>query len=788
MAEPITNVLGIVGMDNKGEYNENTYYEKLNVVSYNGSSYCAKDSVHNILPTDTTKWQLIASKGDTGDTGATGQNGYTPIKGTDYYTAEDKAELESTLESDVTDEVSSQLSTLTSATPLVASSTAGMTDTSRIYVNTSDGHWYWHNGSTWNDGGTYQSTGIGAGEVGVINLDNTLKETIGIYKPSYTITDGYYIRYDAEIIEQTGYCYTSPIQLKANQKIKLKSRGANQNVSIITKCNQDGTNLVPLVISVDSTLQEYTYETTENIYIILCGRTGTIQEDYIYDLEDKVTLSQLNEKSEYNLNYAFNMTNNSPIIYGGTTFTDYSKTMEQGYFSDGTPSSSTTRIRSIDYVTINQKTKLINLLNNSSYRIFIFNTDNTYVGTTDWITTKSYEYDFTNTKKYKFAFKFNDNSDIIPSDLYDKFFILSGQNDLANSLKETLDIDTNEYPSYWDSTINEISEDINDLKKSYTAANNEIATFFLIGDPHYPSHNYVTSKLIKYLSKKCGINLSICLGDLIEDSTEGHEQNLSRIQDAMNQLQYGIDRMLLTQGNHDNGAGIVDGNGQIKFARVVPDNEWIHHTSSKLLVTPKIEFDELGKAFYYDDEINKIRFISLDSFENKSYTVDSNDVITSSDLGSCTNRQINWLVNNALNNIPSGYGIITFSHKPLYHPVINDQEIERTELTINGSAVITAINNFKNNGGNYIAHLSGHQHHDFLDNLNNIPQVVNLNDGKHWRQKSYWGSQADLVGDSPLKISGTTNECAFDVVIINKTTRHIDLIRVGAGVSRQINY
>lgn len=173
MAEPITNVLGIVGMENKGAYDANAYYEKLNVVSYQGSSYCALNSVHNVLPTDTTKWQLIAEKGDKGDTGAAG---YTPVKGTDYYTASDKAALETDLSHDVTNEVSSQLSTLTSATPLVATSTAGMTDTTRIYVNTTDGHWYWYDGTDWQDGGTYQSTGISDNSIDIYNLNSELQD------------------------------------------------------------------------------------------------------------------------------------------------------------------------------------------------------------------------------------------------------------------------------------------------------------------------------------------------------------------------------------------------------------------------------------------------------------------------------------------------------------------------------------------------------------------------------------------------------------------------------------
>jgi len=81
--------LGKVATTPKGEYNSATTYVKLDIVTYNGSSYvCLQESVGN-LPTDTEYWQLIASKGETGARGQDGQDGYTPIKGVDYFTQED---------------------------------------------------------------------------------------------------------------------------------------------------------------------------------------------------------------------------------------------------------------------------------------------------------------------------------------------------------------------------------------------------------------------------------------------------------------------------------------------------------------------------------------------------------------------------------------------------------------------------------------------------------------------------------------------------------------------------
>ena len=92
MAKVSTN-LGKVATTPKGEYSNETIYVRLDIVTYNGSSYvCLKESVGN-LPTNTEYWQLIASKGDTGAKGQDGQDGHTPVKGVDYFTQEDIASL-----------------------------------------------------------------------------------------------------------------------------------------------------------------------------------------------------------------------------------------------------------------------------------------------------------------------------------------------------------------------------------------------------------------------------------------------------------------------------------------------------------------------------------------------------------------------------------------------------------------------------------------------------------------------------------------------------------------------
>ena len=74
-------IIGKVGLTPKKDYDLNTSYKRLDLVSYEGSSYvCLKDCI-GILPTNDIYWQLSASKGD------------LPINGVDYNTPEEKEEF-----------------------------------------------------------------------------------------------------------------------------------------------------------------------------------------------------------------------------------------------------------------------------------------------------------------------------------------------------------------------------------------------------------------------------------------------------------------------------------------------------------------------------------------------------------------------------------------------------------------------------------------------------------------------------------------------------------------------
>lgn len=64
------------GLVPKGAYDNGTDYAVGDSVDYNGSSYVMYvNAAAGVLPTDTTKWQVLANKGTTGSTGPTGATG-----------------------------------------------------------------------------------------------------------------------------------------------------------------------------------------------------------------------------------------------------------------------------------------------------------------------------------------------------------------------------------------------------------------------------------------------------------------------------------------------------------------------------------------------------------------------------------------------------------------------------------------------------------------------------------------------------------------------------------------
>lgn len=158
-----------------------------------------------------------------------------------------------------------QINGLASGSPLVASSTSGMTDTSRIYVNTTDGHWYWYDGTTWQDGGIYQGSFVDKSDP----IYEKLKNTINLENIILSNLIEGYINNRKIITPDTRFHYTQPIPLKAGETIFVNCKSINSGVSVISWVLQNGTIMQPFVLGIDGTTRLYEYTTDNDIYVVV---------------------------------------------------------------------------------------------------------------------------------------------------------------------------------------------------------------------------------------------------------------------------------------------------------------------------------------------------------------------------------------------------------------------------------------------------------------------------------------------------------------------------------------
>lgn len=85
---------------------------------------------------------------------------------------EEEKMLRQNIDFELQNQITNGLSKISSGTPLIANSLDEMTDTTRIYINTANGHWYCYNGNFFEDCGVYQSTVIADRSINLKQLSN----------------------------------------------------------------------------------------------------------------------------------------------------------------------------------------------------------------------------------------------------------------------------------------------------------------------------------------------------------------------------------------------------------------------------------------------------------------------------------------------------------------------------------------------------------------------------------------------------------------------------------------
>ena len=98
-----------------------------------------------------------------------------------YQDFENRVNDDLTLQDAKLDALDNKVDSLASGSPLVASSTAEMTETDRVYVNTTDGNWYYYDGDSWEIGGVYQATGVDPNDPVIKGITDKVDDCIKYY-------------------------------------------------------------------------------------------------------------------------------------------------------------------------------------------------------------------------------------------------------------------------------------------------------------------------------------------------------------------------------------------------------------------------------------------------------------------------------------------------------------------------------------------------------------------------------------------------------------------------------
>lgn len=207
------------------------------------------------------------------------------------------------------------VSSAVSGAPTVVTTSDDMTDTSKIYVLTTDGHWYYYANNQWNDGGTYQSTGIGEGTINYIDFDAITSELYEIEEVTYTSTTGSYVNQNGTIASSSNFEYTSPIELKTGDTIILKTNVPSGTVAVIAKYD-DGT-YTPLVVSDTANEKFYYYTTSVDMEVVLSARTSNFTNLRIIKLPNHEASDQLTT-IENSINVEFTEDNKYVYYVNGT--------------------------------------------------------------------------------------------------------------------------------------------------------------------------------------------------------------------------------------------------------------------------------------------------------------------------------------------------------------------------------------------------------------------------------------------------------------------------------------
>lgn len=235
------------------------------------------------------------------------------------------------------DAIETKVDSVASGSPLVASSTEGMTDTTRVYVNTTDGKWYYYDGDSWEIGGTYQATGINPNDPVIKDIEKYVNNaeiknfqyndfTLVNQNPNDTINPTNF-GYVSRLNTVSEDCYVNKIIVSGKSLDAGIPNNTNGTIKLC-KFTLSGNTVTDLVEHTDNLSFSGVYSSNNNINEITLSHPFLVEKGYyigikaIYGTNSKERLNMNTTYSETGLSgmHALN-TEGTTATFNSTTYT-----------------------------------------------------------------------------------------------------------------------------------------------------------------------------------------------------------------------------------------------------------------------------------------------------------------------------------------------------------------------------------------------------------------------------------------------------------------------------------
>lgn len=242
-------------------------------------------------------------------------------------------------------QITNGLNNISTGTPLFASSVSEMTNTSRVYVNTSDGYLYNYNGSTWVKGKIYQATGIGYKQIKSNQVDDYISKAIQMDKLPINFGGLNIEQFDWELggIEPSdGSPLASNTTIRTSNFVNLNKDylGINVNNSfnlsvylVIYQLNNKLKNLTEL----RSFPFVYKKVSDEKIKLVISSKGSEVYTDKVYEVSQRINFFGINSIND-TVDFLKNIINKNSfdLLTKNYTQLDLGNFEEGAFNSDGT--------------------------------------------------------------------------------------------------------------------------------------------------------------------------------------------------------------------------------------------------------------------------------------------------------------------------------------------------------------------------------------------------------------------------------------------------------------------